>query len=163
MRYIIAALPRSRTYWCSVALSTDGELCLHDPLGKVESLDYLPKCAGISDTGAMFFYNELKDRFPEAKWIVIDRPLEEVKISMLAKGWNIDLLEQAAVLLDRIQPVLRVSFDKIDHYRHEIWSACGMKQPLDEARWERLRHRNMQVGGLQDAPLLLEVRRKWLG
>lgn len=139
---------------------------MHDPLGAVNRVEDLPVCAGIADTGAQFFADKLKLLYPKATWIVIQRPYVEVERSLQTLGWDTDLLEPAAQELAKVmlQADLIVPYHKIDEYRKVIWAHCKMPHPFDENYWTRMKSQNLQIKEApKGAPMLGEVRSKWLG
>lgn len=144
MRYIIAALPRSRTYWMKEALTYLEEVCLHDP--SVSSLDYL-KCSGIADTGAVFHQEELELKYPKASWIVIDRPIEQVIKSIKKMGHPSDWVYSMEEKLEEAKKkaVLVVPYNKINSMGPAIWEACTVPYDFDKNWWSTMCSVNLQA------------------
>lgn len=144
MRYIICALPRSRTFWLSVVLSYKGEVCLHDPIGKF-GLE-IPEADGISDTSAWLLYPELCQKYPEARWICILRDPKEVENSLWKLGVAPTNLELAASLLKGIseRAYLSIPYDALDSMSTILWECVGMKNPYSRKYWEKMKRINLQ-------------------
>lgn len=144
MRYIICALPRSRTFWLSVVLSYKGEVCLHDPVGKF-GLE-IPEADGISDTSAWMLYPELCKKYPESRWICIWREPKEVADSLWKLGMAPVNLEMAVPLLKEIsdRAYLTVPYNDIDSMSTIIWEVAGIKNPYSRKYWEKMKRINLQ-------------------
>lgn len=144
MRYIICALPRSRTFWLSVVLSYEGEVCLHDPIGKfgIE----LPQSDGISDTGAWLVYPELCGRYPKAKWIVVWREPKEVKESLSKKGIAPITIDMGAEMLAGIKDkaYLTIPYRELDAYGPVLWEAAGISADYPKKYWNKMKLINLQ-------------------
>jgi len=98
-RFFIMGLPRSRTAWLanwfSQTHARTSSFCFHDGsrLGNITALfdeyqdhgyDYL----GNSDSSIGFQYEWLAQAYPEAKWLLVERPLEDVLVAARrALGW----------------------------------------------------------------------------
>lgn len=95
----VIAMPRSRTAWLC-EMFKPYMVTWHDPLKRCESIDELGQRVDralfntearaqrlmIADTAACFFMPEIVQRFPGAKFIVIERPYRDVCQSLSAKG-----------------------------------------------------------------------------
>lgn len=141
MRYIIGALPRSRTYWLSQALSYLEEVCLHDP-----SLDY-PRCSGVSDTGAIYHQEEIVLKYPKASWIVVDRPIDQVVKSIKKMGHPSDWVYSGEEKLEEAKKkaVLVVPYNKINSMGPAIWEACSIPYDFDKNWWSTMCTVNLQA------------------
>lgn len=133
----MAALPRSRTYWLSRALSYRDEVCLHDPFQKHESLNQIPDSAGIVDTGSTILYPVLKQIYQDAIWIVIDRPVKECKWSLARLGIPDSGMDAAALSLQEIKKraKLVVPYHRINDMGKQIWETAKIPYPYDREWW----------------------------
>jgi hypothetical protein len=97
--YFVIAMPRSRTAWLAEFFGK--YMCTwHDPLKNCESIGELHTKVDralfgtefraakllIADTAACFFLPKIVERFPGAKFIVIERPYNDVCSSLKRKG-----------------------------------------------------------------------------
>lgn len=146
-------LPRSRSAWLSNFLTTDTSIVFHEAISRFETLDEYfafldsqPK-AIVGDCGAALIehWEAIAKRYPEATWVVVNRPVEDVCKSQAAAFPN-HTLELAFIraLADKLKEL-----DSLDHYaatfdmleREEvcmgIWDAC-LGLPWDSQRWKLL-------------------------
>lgn len=109
--FVIFALPRSRTFWLSRFLSGDGALkpCGHDIGSTLNTLADVRAAlsavlAGSVETGAATGWRWLRKNFPEARFVVIRRPVEAVRESLARCGLDVprSLLDLQAAFLDEI-------------------------------------------------------------
>jgi hypothetical protein len=124
--FVIFALPRSRTYWCSRFLSYNGWICGHEEVRHLRSLEdirswlSMPATGTIETCAAPFWRYLLKVR-PDARVAVIRRPVEESLASLLLGvpvAFDADKLERHLHYLDhkldqveaRVPGVLSVSY-----------------------------------------------------
>ena len=87
--FVVFALPRSRTYWCSRYLSYGGWHCGHDEAAHLRSeadvRSWLAQPAtGTVETAAAPFWRLLRHYRPDARVAVIRRPVDEVLASCMA-------------------------------------------------------------------------------
>jgi hypothetical protein len=151
--FFICSLPRSRTAWLANFLTYGPSFCFHEPMNKYALKEYpglLAKTgkrhAGVSDSINTLVIEELVDMFPQAKIVVIQRPIEEVAKSLEALGLPCPtLLEKMTVALDKIvhayQPLV-IDFHQFDAKR--IWYYLFDDQ-LDHARLNQLEGFNITV------------------
>lgn len=156
-KFFILSYPRSRTKWLSVALegTHDGFLGCRSVWDLKERLSY---SHGNSDSANLLFYPQLKEAFPDGKFLIVLRDLEEVEESMLLEGFDTEGLpfmeERMEELLDSGIPV--VKYEDINSSGSFIWKTCR-GEGFDSMRWESLCGQNLQV----DVPAyLLEVARE---
>lgn len=109
--FVIFALPRSRTIWLSRFLSGDGQTkpCGHDIGAMLDSLDAIRDAlsgplAGTVETGSARGWRWLRKTFPEARFIVIRRSIEEVSASLARCGVVVprSVLDLRSAWLDEI-------------------------------------------------------------
>lgn len=96
----ILSLPRSRTAWLAAYLNGLGIRAYHDAWRFVKNVkdmrqllmhnDVSSKLVVNSDSSNILFYDELRQEFPEATFIKINRNLADVKVSCAASYGNID-------------------------------------------------------------------------
>jgi len=160
--FFVTGMPRSRTAWLSVFLSSDGMLCEHDLLSRVQSLDCFTTLmcaqgiAGDSDSGLLSAVVDVGERFMESPWVLVRRDPQEAWESLrafCASGpWRVlplcdearDVLfrmyEDAARLLTDNPRCLVVDFadlDSMDALR-SIWDWCRPDTGFDSARAQAL-------------------------
>lgn len=153
--YFITGLPRSKTAWLANFLSYDNSLCFHDALAICDSIDQLAlrlrnsSCfnVGHSDPANLLFEDRLRELFPAARWVVVDRPAQE-SIDSYAATFSVDLSERVrslTVVKDRIKNALHVPFEAVESRAMEIaeFVAPGFRCP--RARWDMLANFNVQL------------------
>lgn len=83
--FFITGLPRSRTAWMANFLTWGNSFCHHDALRLECSVAGLRKqierCrawyVGDSDSGLMWFAEDIVKAWPDARWVLIRRPMQE--------------------------------------------------------------------------------------
>lgn len=77
--FFITGLPRSRTAWLANLFTTGAQVCHHDLLGKVDSLAEFElklraaAVAGDADSGLVWIFPKLRELYPAARWLLIER------------------------------------------------------------------------------------------
>ena len=139
MNYIIFALPRSRTTWLANFLTHGNQVCLHEPLASVNSLSEVNGYAhGFADTSACLNWRRVIAQWPEAKRVVVERPLESVQASLKRKGAHSPLLEHAATCLSELPADLRIPYDSLNARLPELWALVrGDDFPEHRFNWLR--------------------------
>lgn len=108
MPFIIYALPRSRTAWLSRYLTYLDWTCYHEVgirMREVEDIKrffYSRPNVGCSETAAGPLWQIIKHHVPDAKRVVIRRPLEDVMNAMM----NLDLSGVAYYEYDKLKRIL---------------------------------------------------------
>lgn len=157
--FFILSLPRSRTAWLSVFLTYENSYCFHEGLVECESVSALPRLfaatgkpvVGNSDCGNILFLDELRETFPDAKFVIVERPLAEVVDELHHMGLNNfdpETIEYAAhelTLARRTLDALLIDYRDLDENvcRH-IWQHC-IGTPFDESRWRMLDGLDIQI------------------
>jgi Sulfotransferase domain len=137
--FFVMSLPRSRTAWLANFLTYEDSYCFHEGLLQVPSPLHFRELfsstgksvVGNSDCGNVFFINEILDTFPDAKFVVVDRPPEEVVDSLQAMGpqfadegavWHAyELLQK----FKREHDALVVNYDALSYTTYRmIWDHC---------------------------------------
>ena len=159
--FIVLSLPRSRSAWMSAFLSYGGLRCGHDIAVECASIaDFkaaLDDLRGTCETGAAIAWRLLRQEYPQAKLVVVQRPVGEVMDSFarmrlfpsdtLADLTN-EMLRRALFLneLSRQPNVLFLPFRAIDEE-----AGCAMLFehclgiPHDHEWWLCLRDLNIQI------------------
>jgi hypothetical protein len=151
--FFIASLPRSRTAWLANFLTYQDSFCFHEPMNKYGLKEYPrmlmgtgKKYAGVSDSLNTLIMEELVDLFPQAKIVVIKRPVEEVEKSLNALGFPCSkLLEKMVRELEKIIHAYDPLVIDYHNFRpRKIWYYLFPDQ-LDHARLDQLETFNITV------------------
>lgn len=142
--YFITGLPRSRTAWLSNLLTYGNSFCWHDiryiegssipaPLEQIKkrlALSGFEKI-GASDPAIISCWEWLRDSYPNAKWVVIERDSGESLLSSEAAFGPIN--ENAFALLAfsfkrmcNSVPHLHVKFEDLDSAVYDIARHVGV-------------------------------------
>ena len=130
--FFITGLPRSRTAWLANYFSYGLSVCWHDLLHRMSLRDIMAGLAktgatygGYSDPALLLHWREVVKLYPEAKWILIDRPTAEV-----AKSWKqITGDKTEAFLEDLIQEMNQLASSVADGY---LVKYNGIDQQLEK-------------------------------
>ena len=159
--FVVFALPRSRTHWLSAFLSYGGWHCGHDEVRHCRSLDDVrawlnQPMVGSVETAASPFWRLLPKLAPEARVVVVRRPVEDVARSLIATGTiaaEPDALMAPLRRYDRkleqierrLPGVLSVSFADLEQEATcaLVFEHC-LQMSHDHDRWERLAAVNIQ-------------------
>lgn len=158
-RFLIAALPRSRTTWMSVFTTTGPALCYHDPtvgMSDVSELEALYtsefyKFVGVCDTGVGFFLDWiLPNLMPRT--LIIERDPAEVYADLVSLGLTVTRA-QINLLYDKLRAfkdhplVMWVPYEALNVKRvmQRIFWHLMPGQPFDEVRYEQLAKINITV------------------
>ncbi|HTI69677.1 MAG TPA: hypothetical protein VMF06_06910 [Candidatus Limnocylindria bacterium] len=162
-KFFITGLPRTRTAWMAHYMSAQGVLCLHEPEVGCASLDELAdrlesipegSALGVSSSGLAWFQRGLRDRYPDAKWVVIRRLAAEVAKSLAAcfPEQNRDAIDQVVLaheakvgqLLLEGDPLV-VEYPEIDDRMPELARYCVAGWQHNEPRHVQMLRLNIQV------------------
>lgn len=137
--FFVMSLPRSRTAWFANFLTHENSFCFHEAFLQVRSPNQLrelfastgKEIVGNSDCGNLFFVDEILDAFPDAKFIVIERPVEDVLASIRSLGPEFSDEETVWHAYDRLREFKRQHNPLIWQYDHLslpslalIWQHC---------------------------------------
>ena len=159
-QFIIYGLPRSRTAWLAAFLSHGDWRCHHDAILEAESLwdleDILSKPhTGTVETGLTRGFLVMRDLFPNARVVVVRRPVSDVAESAANLGWEYPdgYLEEEAERLDlisHIPGVLTVTFESLasEAVCKAVYEHC-LQQPFDRSWWAALARKNIQINTSQ--------------
>ena len=145
----ILSLPRSRTAWLATFFCHGDTYALHEGLiqcASVPELKTLMESTGRSvvvnsDCGNVLFLEEIRKTFPQAKYIVIERPYEEVAQELADMGvpdkgevlLSLNLLEEAK---EELKPLV------IQYHALNQEACAAMCEyigiPFDAQRWAML-------------------------
>jgi hypothetical protein len=185
IRFFITGLPRSRTAWTANFLSVAPAFCWHDGLSNTPSLKAFQtkmeahEICGDSDSGLPFFYDELREMYPEANWVVLRRDPEEVVVSLARMNpyfgmprINVEearsMVTASSKQLDKIASnsktlELRWSDLSLRESARSLWWHCLRDAvPWRNERWEQLRDMNVTVRSA-DITLSLTMATKLFG
>jgi hypothetical protein len=160
--FVILALPRSRTYWLSRFLSYREWNCGHEQLRYMRSLEDVKAWlsqdyTGTAETGAASWWRLIPKYRPDAKVLVVRRPIDEVVESLMRLGipeFDRSVLTAQMRRLDakldqierRLPNVLSVQFS--DLVKEDV---CAMAfehclpYPHDSEWWSRAASFNLQI------------------
>lgn len=156
--FFIAGLPRSRTAWLANFLTWGNTCCHHDLWGRVRSIEELRTVfdetpahnVGNSDAGNVLHHEALTQEFPEAKWFIVNRPIDEVHASCQRVGLaDMSTLEMLARKLEelrgRVNVVHEFTFDRMGAFQvaQEAMAFLGIGIP--SYRLELLESMNVQT------------------
>lgn len=159
--FVIFALPRSRTYWLSHFLSYQGWICGHDEARHVRSVDDVRSwlampAAGTVETAASPFWRLLLQERPDARVVVVRRPVAEVIDSLSRVGvvFDLDILTRNMIRLDRKLDIIERRFPGALSVRYEdltleatcktVFEHCLPFQHNHD-RWKQLAALNLQT------------------
>lgn len=143
------------TAWLSVALTTKDSVCFHEGFLGCASVEDLKnkmgphKVAGNCDSVNLLFLSDLKETFPDARFVVVWRDEEAVSASIRAIGLDNGLmpaLEEAMLEALGEPGVLVVPFSRLLDLDigQAIWEHC-LEGPFDPLRWALLGGVNIQA------------------
>lgn len=118
--YFVLSMPRSRTAWFAAYLNGLGIPAYHDAWRYVKSAKELRELfrgydyVVNSDSTNVLFYDELRQEFPEAKFIKINRSLADVKQSAELAYGKIDeaVFDIWHSILQKVEADRTVDFDE---------------------------------------------------
>lgn len=147
--FLVFSLPRSRSSWLSVFLTTGFAICLHDYSAYGKSLPTnLFQCSyiGMASTGAAGEWEHWVNKYPSAPLVVINRSPREcaasfcevmqLKLNTVMPGM-LDLNERLRQI-SALPQTLTVEFGDIDARAAEIYEHCLPGQFLDRRRLDEL-------------------------
>lgn len=157
--FIVFSLPRSRSAWLSRFLTYGDWVCGHEQLRYMRGLDDLKSwfaqpMIGSVETAAAPFWRSLEGLAPDARLVVLRRPVDEVVASFMSVHsfdpvWlrrTIVRIDMKLAQIEKRLAVMSVTFADLD--REEV---CGklfehcLHLPFDRNWWETIRHVNVQI------------------
>ena len=125
--FVVLSLPRSRSFWLSRFLTAGGWQCGHDELRHCRSLDDVRSwlaqpLTGTVETAGAAFWRLLAQYAPDARLVVLRRPVAEVVDSLSHLGFDAAVTRPAMQRLDaklvqvasRVPGVLSVTMAELD-------------------------------------------------
>ncbi len=149
--FFITGLPRSRTAWLANFLTYGPSVCLHDALREGTGVEDLAKrldtlrantnatFVGDADPGLPNFARELHRRFPQARWVMVERHPLQAKLAHRRALRGFLKMDAADAAFDQTvrafnglkgalmnQHVLEVKFEELDQVEtvRGIWDFC---------------------------------------
>ena len=176
MRFIVFALPRSRSKWLSVFLTYRDWRCEHEGLMFCDTLAdvraWLARpCTGTVETAAVPLWKLLEGCAPDVRVVTLRRPIPAVLASLRATGLRFDrghmhrTLENAERRLDDIEAALpdalAVRFADLDDEATcaRVFEHC-LPYRHDPAWWRQLASQNIQVDMRQMARSVAQRQRR---
>lgn len=154
--FIIFGLPRSRTTWLSEFLSYGEKICLHDSMLEMNGFegmrDFLSRPnTGICETGFVMAWPVLKRYFPKARFVVVRRPVKDVREELLRFRWEF-MPGHLEWMVDRLNEVsnlpgtLTIDFADLNNEEtcKRVFEHC-LGQPFDREWWTYWRDKNIQI------------------
>lgn len=154
--FIIYGMPRSRTAWLAAFLTYRQWTCHHDALTNFTDIHDVPKFlgapyTGMCETSMAFAGPVLAKMMPDARIVVVRRPVEEIVRSLKAFGVKLsaDYFERESAYLDAISDLpnsLTIDFKDLETEGgcEAVFDHC-LNLPLDREWWGALRAQNIQV------------------
>ena len=169
--FVIFALPRSRTYWCSRFLTYGGWICGHEEIKHLRSLDDVRSwltmpMAGTAETLGAPFWRYMMQVRPDCRVVTIRRPWQDCMASLLRLGvpFREDTLalqlRRLEAKLDQIEAripgVLRLEFDDLatEEGCARLFEHC-LGMPFNRDWWQPYASLNLQI----DVPALFRYMR----
>lgn len=154
-KFIILALPRSRTAWMAHFLSFGGRACGHDLAVECASIAEFEasfsEWDGSVETGAVLGWRVLLDRLPNVKVALVQRPLWQIYASFATLGLQVDMqdMELRAHMLDALaqQPgVLSLDYAQLGTFSgcQLLFNHC-LDLGLEEDWWSECQAKNVQI------------------
>ncbi|MDB4312120.1 sulfotransferase [bacterium] len=157
--FFVMGLPRSGSTWLANFLTWGDAFCYHELAYGCESLDDMEKAfkkvgskhIGTCDTGGVFLWDMLAERWPGAKFLFVVRPIEDVRQSLNHAGFGSEGLNELAAAMsagcrcDRITSAT-IPYDKLfsQHGLRQIWNFFEFDEAFPWRRFELLREMNIQ-------------------
>lgn len=157
--FLVLGLPRSRTAWLSRFLTYGDWVCGHEQIRHLRSLGdvrawYSQPCIGSAETEAARWWRLLDKYAPNARIVVVRRPVDAVIDSLSRLGMGADAIAPAMRSLDakldqvqaRMRNVLSVPFDDLrcEDACAAIFEHC-LPYHHDSAHWGALAPVNIQI------------------
>jgi hypothetical protein len=149
----ITSLPRSGSAWIANYLSYGDCAFMHDAwkhhtpeqlredLASYKNL----KAAGVADSGSLFILDQIDQDFPDAKWVLITRPIEDVKASCQKLDFPLTDFTTHLARLCNSREVLKVPFKEMFDRADEIGRWIYPKWKCPVWRKEELKRLNVQL------------------
>lgn len=161
--FVIFSLPRCRSFWCSAYLSYLSWHCGHEEMIHFRSLDDVRSWlaqpyVGTAETAAAPYWRLLRHYRPDARIVVLRRPIEEIIASFARAGWPDHVLAALPAKLTRLDHkldqilqrwpgVLALSKAELDAETNcaRLFQHCLVPYVHDHDWWAYLAPRNLQT------------------
>lgn len=160
--FVIFTLPRSRSTWLSQFLSYGGLQVGHDLAPRADTVqgffDKLWPLAGTVETGAVEAHALLRKAMPDAKFVVVHRPVAEVRESLFRFGISEPDLERRAEALRQIDGC-HIGYDQLRDVRicAAMWEYL-YPFAFDFGWWRHMDGQNVQVDVAAEVAMQFERR-----
>lgn len=159
--FFVMGTPRSRTAWLARFLSHGDRQCLHEPSrylrGHADLVELVNRPgAGASDSLLTFRWREVARARPDARFVVVRRPIDEVCESLGRIGlWHprlLRILENLNAVIDEMIEdacVLSLPFHALARRDAcaAVFEHC-LGVPMPDGHWEAWKDRNIQADPL---------------
>ena len=149
--FLFTGLPRSGTAWLSNFLTTGGFTCYHEALPTYNTVrEYVEDVhdtymQGNSDSGALFFVDEIKRFCPRIEIIKIINDPVRVNRSLEKQGL-LTLSEEHVEIYESLRADYYIEFPKFITNKDSAASLLDyLGMNFDEERWELLKDLNIQT------------------
>lgn len=152
--FFIVGLPRSRTAWLANFLSVGDTFCHHDLWSKAGSLKEFTELlwqpgasnVGNSDPANALHFDALTQEYPDAEWLIVNRPIGEVHTSCRRAGLaDMTTLETLARKVEEVRACVPPGqLDEVDFVEVNAASIAPWAR-LKLHRWESPVWRNQQL------------------
>lgn len=161
--FFVFCLPRSRSAWLSNFLTYESVFCLHEPLPECRSIEDLEAklattglpISGVSDTGAMFWVDEIIEHFPSARFVILARDptgfVEQTCRMGTPENDAIAMMDQFSAAIEALHKLgrrtLTVASKQLDDYdvANAVWRHVGMPVDMNRLRYAQLRDMRVEV------------------
>jgi len=165
MDYLIFAPPRCRTAWLANFLTYENSYCYHEALSMCERVSDMKDMrregiTGNSDSGMFLFPEKVLKEFPNAKVVLIKRPIGEVEKSLnrVFTGtpqeceFTARMSQRASDWMEtNVKGMLVASFSDLEKEQvcKNIWDFCNQYRSFDKQRWKMLANFNVQLNEIK--------------
>lgn len=154
-KFFILALPRSRTAWLANFLTYGPSFCFHEGLVGCQSISDLRRkmasidseVVGNSDCGNILLIDHIVKEFPNAKFVVIHRDLQDVEKSLFDIGLDCNqYIHDAFSAIKRLKiEAMHVNYDDIGLREcRAIWQWC-VGTEMNDDRYYLLNKLDIQI------------------
>jgi hypothetical protein len=151
--YFIVSLPRCGTAWLANFLTWGDSFCYHEGVYEHDDFDeycgmlenHTAEYVGDCDTGLTLLLPWLYRTYPNAKYVFIQRDIEDIKKSLIKAGFSTYILSECLRRVEwglRVMNPLVVQFDDLFTDTKKIWDYIGLTD-FPEERHAMLRDMKM--------------------
>lgn len=128
--FFTVSLPRSGTAWLANYFTYGPSYCYHEPCVDCSSLDDLcrkidntpRKIVGVADTMVPLFIPKIAKRYPSAKYIIITRPEDDVRLSLFKAGFNLNGFEHMKIAFESATKYINDNVPYVAQVREQHFS-----------------------------------------